>query len=102
MADCRKALQLLYARLYTFFQVKWVFLTALFLFEVGSVVCGSAQSSIALVVGRAIAGFGAAGLFTGATTTVVLVAPLQKRPMIAGMIGGMFGFCSIVGPLVSY
>lgn len=95
------ALQLLYARLYTFFKVKWVFLIALLLFEVGSVICGSAQSSVALIVGRATAGFGSAGLFTGATTVVVLVAPLQKRPMIAGMIGGMFGLCSIMGPLVS-
>jgi MFS family permease len=53
-----------------------------------------------LVIGRAIAGMGSAGLFTGATTAVVLVAPVRKRPMIAGMIGGVFGCCGIIGPLL--
>lgn len=52
------------------------------------------------IAGRGIAGFGAAGLFSGATAIVVLVAPLSKRPMIAGLIGAMFGVCSILGPLI--
>lgn len=60
--------QLLIGKLYTFYAVKVVLLTNILLFEVGSVVCGAAPSSTAFIVGRAIAGVGAAGIFAGAVS----------------------------------
>lgn len=96
------AFQLLYVKFFRAFNVKWVFLFALFIFEVGSAVCGSAPSSTSFIVGRAIAGLGAAGIFTGATTITAIVAPLRLRPIIAGVLGGLFGICSILGPLVRF
>ena len=45
------AFQLLYGKLYRFFSIKAVFLIGLFVFEVGSLICGVAPSSIALIVG---------------------------------------------------
>ena len=36
------------------------------MFELGSLLCGVATSSVMLIVGRAVAGIGAAGLFSGA------------------------------------
>ena len=53
-------------RTYTFFHLKIAFLTALFIFEVGSLICGVAPTSVVLVIGRAIAGVGAAGIGSGA------------------------------------
>ncbi|KMU76673.1 hypothetical protein CISG_05816 [Coccidioides immitis RMSCC 3703] len=55
------AFQLVFGKVYTFFPVKWVFLTAIGIFEIGSVVCGAAPSSEALIIGRAVAGMGASG-----------------------------------------
>jgi len=91
---------LLYAKSYTFFPVKTVFLIALLIFEVGSLVCATAPSSNALIVGRAIAGLGSAGLFTGAMTAIAQVAPMEKRPLIIGLVGGLFGISAVIGPLV--
>ena len=51
------------------------------LFEIGSAVCGAAPSSEALIVGRAIAGLGSAGVFQGAIIVVAYTVPLDKRPM---------------------
>ncbi len=45
------AFQLLYGKLYKFFSIKTVFLTGLFIFEVGSLICGVAPNSISLIVG---------------------------------------------------
>ena len=45
------AFQLLYGKLYKFFSIKWVFLSGLFIFEVGSLICGVAPNSISLIVG---------------------------------------------------
>lgn len=95
------AFQLLFGKFYTYYSVKWVFLVALFIFELGSLVCGVAPSSTALIVGRAVAGLGSAGIFTGALVTIAHVTPLRNRPIYLGMIGGMYGIASVAGPLVS-
>jgi predicted MFS family arabinose efflux permease len=47
-------------------QIKGTFLTAITLFEIGSLICGVAPSSKALIIGRAIAGVGVGGIFSGA------------------------------------
>lgn len=50
-------------------------------------VCGVAPNSIALIIGRAIAGLGSAGIFSGALIIVAYSVPLAKRPMYTGFIG---------------
>ncbi|KAK2825681.1 MFS sugar transporter, partial [Arthroderma sp. PD_2] len=94
------AFQLIFGKIYTFFPVKWVFLTAITIFEIGSVVCGAAPTSTALIVGRAVAGIGSAGIFSGALIIIAYSIPLEKRPMYTGMIGGMYGIASVAGPLM--
>ncbi|KAJ7197953.1 major facilitator superfamily domain-containing protein [Mycena pura] len=87
-------------KFYTFLPVKWVFVTAITIFEIGSAVCGTAPSSDALIVGRAIAGLGSAGIFTGALLIVVHAVPLGKLPIYTGLIGSMYGIASVAGPLM--
>lgn len=94
------AFQLLFGKFYTLFNVKWVLLSALFVFELGSLVCAVAPSSTALIVGRAIAGLGSAGIFTGAFVVIAHTVALEKRPAYLGIIGGMYGIASVAGPLV--
>lgn len=62
----------MFGKLYTYFSVKGVLLTSILLFEVASAICGAAPNSIAFIIGRAIAGVGAAGIFGG----VVSFAPI--------------------------
>ncbi|KAL4915046.1 major facilitator superfamily domain-containing protein [Aspergillus aurantiobrunneus] len=92
--------QTAWGKAYGFFSLKLTFLLALFLFEVGSLVCGVAPSSVALIVGRAIAGMGAAGLNTGSFTLVAFCAPPKQRPIFTGIIGLSYGIASVVGPLL--
>lgn len=80
------AFQLFFGKLYTFFSIKWVYLSAIFIFEVGSVVCGAAPSSVALIIGRAIAGIGSAGIFSGALVIIAYAVPLVKRPIFTGIV----------------
>jgi EmrB/QacA subfamily drug resistance transporter len=94
------ALQLFFGKLYTFFKIKYVFLSAIFIFEVGSAVCGSAPSSKALIVGRAVAGVGSAGIFSGSLVIIAYTVPLVKRPIYTGLIGAMYGISSVAGPLL--
>ncbi|KAI1051296.1 hypothetical protein LB505_012390 [Fusarium chuoi] len=75
------AFQLLFGKLYTLSNIKWVFIAAMVLFEVGSTICGAAPTSEALIVGRAIAGLGSAGIFQGAIIIIAYSVPLDKRPL---------------------
>lgn len=92
--------QLFFGRLYTFFPIKWVFLTAVAIFEAGSLVCGAAPSSVVLIIGRAIAGLGSAGLFSGGILIIAHSVPLVQRPIYVGVIASMYGIASVAGPLM--
>lgn len=92
--------QLTYGKVYSLFSVKWVYLIAIFFFELGSLVCTVAPNSVALIAGRAVAGVGAAGMFSGPVIILADAVPLEKRPMYTGLVTGMFGVASIVGPFI--
>jgi MFS family permease len=72
--------QLIFGRIYTFYNPKWVYLSTIVLFELGSLICGVAPNSTTLIVGRAIAGMGSCGIFNGAIILIVYAVPLHKRP----------------------
>jgi EmrB/QacA subfamily drug resistance transporter len=91
---------LVYGRVYTFFNTKWVFLSGILIFETGSALCGAAPNSTALIVGRAIAGFGSSGIFTGAIQIMLNTIPLHQRPLWQGLFGACFGIASVAGPLL--
>ncbi|KAJ4293809.1 hypothetical protein N0V88_005320 [Collariella sp. IMI 366227] len=94
------ALQPSYGSIYRMFSVKWTYLAAVFLFEVGSLVCAVAPTSTAFIVGRALAGVGTAGLFSGGVVILSYTLPLRQRPMAFGLIGAMWGIASVAGPLL--
>ena len=94
------AFMLLLGKIYTFLNPKWVYLGSLVVFEVGSTICGAAPNSKALIIGRAIAGLGNAGLFQGAVIIIVYIVPLHKRPQYMGVMGLVFGIASAIGPLL--
>lgn len=94
------AFQLSFGKLYSFYSVKWTFLISIAWFEVGSAICGAAPTSVAFIIGRAIAGVGSAGIMSGAITVIVYAVPLHKRPLFQGLFGAVFGLASVVGPLL--
>ncbi|KAI8954223.1 MFS general substrate transporter [Xylaria longipes] len=94
------ASQLLFGRVYKFYEIKRTFIITVVLFEIGSAICGAAPNSIVFIVGRAIAGLGGAGIFSGVTIIMITMVPLRKRPMFQGLFGTIFGLASVLGPLV--
>lgn len=92
--------QLFFGRLYSFLNMKWLFITCVVIFEIGSLISAAAPTSAALIAGRAISGLGASGIFTGCLTTISTVLPLERRGTFIGLITAVYGVASIVGPLL--
>ncbi|KAI0608995.1 Major facilitator superfamily transporter, partial [Pyrenophora tritici-repentis] len=81
-------LQPMSGKLYTYFRSKAVFLSFVFMFELGSLICAVARSSVVLIVGRAIAGLGASGIYTGAMIVLTGAVPREKSPFYTGILFG--------------
>lgn len=94
------ALQPLYGKIYRIFDIKYSFLGAVLIFELGSLASAAAPSSTVFIIGRAIAGMGSAGLFSGSIVILSYSLPLRKRPFMFGMFGCMWGIASVAGPLL--
>jgi MFS family permease len=67
------AFQLMFGKIYSLYSVKIVLVLSILLFETGSAICGAAPNSIAFIIGRAVAGIGAAGILAGSVS-----APLSS------------------------
>ncbi|KAL9101308.1 MAG: hypothetical protein Q9163_003420 [Psora crenata] len=94
------AFQLLWGRIFTFFNLKWAYLCSILVFEVGSLICATSPDSTTLIVGRAISGLGSAGIFSGSFIIIACSVPLVKRAKYGAFLGSMYGIASVAGPLM--
>ncbi|BCR96445.1 MDR family MFS transporter [Aspergillus luchuensis] len=97
---CQCSFQFVFGKAYKLFSIKSVFLLANSISIAGSLLCGAASTSTMLVVGRAIAGLGSAGLLSGCFVILVQSTPLHKRPMFTGMMGAVEGLATLSAPLL--
>lgn len=87
-------------RIYTFYNIKWTYCALLTIFGIGSIVCAAAPSSMAFIIGRAVAGLGGAGLLSGAAVIVSYCVELNKRAFMMAIIFATYSLGSVVGPLI--
>lgn len=88
-----------FGRMYTLYPSKWIYLTALALFELGSLVSAATPTSIGLILGRAIAGIGAAGLLPGPMIIISELVPLCQRPTLMAVIAVLPALAVVCGPM---
>jgi MFS family permease len=79
---------------------KYVAITVVVLFEIGSLICAVAPTMGTLIAGRAIQGAGAGTIFVVMMSIMSQVTSLKQRPAFAAMGGAVFGIASIIGPVV--
>lgn len=89
-----------WGKAYKYFPLKRSFLISMFVFELGSLICAVSQNSTTLIVGRAVAGAGGAGIASGAYTIIAFAAKPSQRPAFTGIIGAAYGVASVIGPLL--
>ncbi|UNI18074.1 hypothetical protein JDV02_004369 [Purpureocillium takamizusanense] len=94
------AMQPLVGKIYTQFRLKHVYLAFFFIFELGSLICGVATSSTMLIVGRAVAGIGVAGVFAGALIIIGVAVRPEQRAFLTGICIGCAQLGVVIGPLI--
>ncbi|KAI1329668.1 MFS general substrate transporter [Xylariaceae sp. FL0255] len=86
--------------LFNNFNMKWMFILTVSLFDIGSALCGAAPSLNALIVGRVIAGAGGTGIYLGTLNYITAMTTPQERGLYTTLIGFSWGVGSVLGPIV--
>lgn len=92
--------QPLYGKGSDIFGRKLTFLFSISVFLIGSALCGASQSMIMMIISRAIAGIGAGGIMSLVMIIITDLVSLRDRGKYQGIIGAVFGFSSVLGPLL--
>src|SRR5260370_25081593 len=69
-------------------------------FGAGSMVCGISRGMVMVIAFRAVQGLGSGGLMVGAQAIVGDIVSPRERGRYVGLFGAVFGFASVVGPLL--
>ena len=79
---------------------KWVYITGIAIFVIGSTLGGFANGMGILITGRAIQGFGAGIMMISSQSIVAEVVSARERGKFMGIMGGVFGVSSVLGPVL--
>ena len=90
----------IYGKLSDIYGRKPFILSAIVLFLIGSVLSGLSRNMVQLVIFRAIQGLGGGAIFANAFAVVGDLYPPAERGRWQGLLGGVFGLSSIIGPML--
>ncbi len=79
---------------------KYVYLTCIFLFGLGSLLCGLSQNAGSygmLIASRVVQAIGGGGIVPVATAEFGTAFPEEKRGMALGLVGAVYGIASVFG-----
>jgi EmrB/QacA subfamily drug resistance transporter len=90
----------LYGKLGDLFGRKVILQAAIFLFLLGSALCGLSQSMGQLIGFRALQGLGGGGLMVTIMAVIGDIFTPRERGRYQGIFGGIFGLSTVLGPLL--
>ena len=92
----------LMAKLSDIFGRRLIYILDISIFAIGSLIVSLSPHNLfaVLLIGRALQGFGAGGVFPVASAVIGDSFPPEKRGSALGLIGAVFGLAFLVGPIL--
>ncbi len=79
---------------------RWLMIASVLIFLAGSTVCGAAQNTAMLIVGRGIQGVGGGGINMLVDVIICDLIPLRDRGKFIGMLFAIISMTASFGPLI--
>ena len=77
---------------------KWIFIGSVFVFMVGSVLCGFSENMKQLIIFRIIQGIGGGTIMAVTFISIADLFPPSDRGKYIGLLAACFGLASVIGP----
>lgn len=90
----------LFGKLYSLAPAKRLYIISVCIFELGSLLCTVATTSQMFIVGRAVAGVGAAGIISGTVVILTQCLPNHRRPFWTTVTGSVQMAGIVSAPLI--
>jgi len=89
----------IFGKLADLYSKRRLMLIGIGIFLLGSTLCGAAQSMEAMIAFRAIQGLGGGAIYALSFIVVGFIFPADQRAKMQGIISGIWGVASLLGPL---
>jgi EmrB/QacA subfamily drug resistance transporter len=89
----------LFGKLSDLYSRRRLMLIGIGIFVAGSTLCGAAQSMEQLILFRAVQGLGGGAIYALSFIVVGVLFPPEERARMQGIISGIWGVASVLGPL---
>ncbi|KAF1990826.1 MFS general substrate transporter [Aulographum hederae CBS 113979] len=89
-----------WGKTYGVFNIKYIYLFNIVLFEVGSALCGASQNMTMLIIARVITGIGGSGMYSGTMNYVSVLTTMEERAAYMSGNAVLWGIGSVLGPVV--
>ncbi|KAI1079390.1 major facilitator superfamily domain-containing protein [Whalleya microplaca] len=97
---CSAAFQPLLGQLCNVFGRRWIYITIVAIFTLGSGICGGASTGGMLIAGRAVQGIGSGGIVMMNNVIVSDLVPLRERGKYMAVVLAIFGIGTSLGPFI--
>ncbi|ORX50380.1 MFS general substrate transporter [Piromyces finnis] len=94
------AFQPMYGKFADIFGRRVMMIFALVIFIASSIFCGISKNMDMLIIFRGIQGIGGGGLMSLCMIIIADIIPIRKRGQYMGILGAVFSFSTVIGPLV--
>jgi EmrB/QacA subfamily drug resistance transporter len=90
----------IYGKLSDIFGRRGFYIVGIVIFLIGSILSGLSQNMTQLILFRALQGVGGGSMMVNALATIGDLYPPAERGKWQGLMGGVFGLATIIGPLL--
>ncbi|KAL4804622.1 MFS general substrate transporter [Aspergillus unguis] len=90
----------LFGQMANIFGRRWMLISSVIIFAIGSAMAGAANNTSAIIAGRAVQGIGGGGINTLVDTVICDLVPLRQRGKYVALMASVWAVGTTIGPVL--